>query len=82
MDWYVVKKYRGSKSPRPAHVLIGDEDITMWTPSMAEGTAFPRERAREIAKLKRTPNEIVKAVSKTKLNQIALEWFLEEQRIR
>lgn len=82
MDWYVVKRGRNDVTKRPTHVLIGDEDITMWTPSMAEGTAFPRERAREIAKLKRTPNEMVKAVSKTKLNQIALEWFLEEQRIR
>jgi hypothetical protein len=81
VNWYVVMRGRKSKSPRPTHVLIGDEDMTIWTPGMAGGTAFPARRAREIAKLKRTPTELVRAIPKTKLDQIALEWYLEEQRI-
>lgn len=79
MDWYVVKRGHFDVTKRPTHVLIGDEDITMWTPSMADGTAFPAIRARQIAKLKRGRHEQAMAIPKTKLDQIALEWLLEEQ---
>ena len=79
VDWYVVKLWRGSKQPRPTHVLIGDEDITIWTPTMADGSAFPRERARKIAKLKANRNEKVTAIPKRLLAQYALEWILVEQ---
>lgn len=78
MDWYVVKYSQGKKIKRPVHVLNGNEDTTIWTPTFENGTPFTYSRARRIAKIKSHGNKLA-VINREELDRYTLEWYLEEQ---